>query len=306
MKVRIFTGFLFLFPLLFSCATLSPVGSASGRALSAASLETAAPEWLPFAAGETGGLFYCAGKILKPRLEFRALRVDLSRPELRVLINGGPGDSRAVSGGAGDGPGALPGVRVSRFVERNGLLAGVNATPFDIVTAKEGVMLSPAGIVVSDGRLVSARNGRFDALVFYSGGGAAIVPQSEIKGSDNIENAAGGFHQILRNGELTDRALNSKARHARSAAGLSKDAQILFLLVVDGRRPGSIGATEAETAFLLRRLGAKNGLNLDGGGSSALALRFPDGKTRIANTPSHGGIPGRERAVAVCLGIGLR
>ncbi|MDR2143537.1 MAG: phosphodiester glycosidase family protein [Treponema sp.] len=310
MRTRVFRGFLF-FPLsflLFSCATFSPVPS--GKA-PAASPGTVVPEWLPFAAGRTRGLFLCAGKILEPRLEFRALRVDLSSPELYILTSGGPGDSCAVSGeGGGSGNGgnarALPGVRVSRFAGRNGLLAAINATPFDTVTAREGVMLSPAGIVVSGGRLISAPNGRFDALVFCTGGGAAIVSQSGIAGPEGIENAAGGFHRILGNGELTGRALNSGSRHARSAAGLSDDARTLFLLVIDGRRPGSIGATEAETAVLLARLGAREGINLDGGGSSALALRFPDGKTRIANIPSHGGIPGRERAVAVCLGIGLR
>jgi hypothetical protein len=311
-NARDFAGLLFSFLLpllLFSCATFSPVEGAAERA-PAASPEGIIPEWLPFAEDRTGGLFYCAGKILKPRLEFRALRVDLSSPGLRILLSGDPDD--AVSGPGKDGAGAaqdgasLPAVRVSSFVGRNGLLAGINTTPFDIVTAREGVPLKPVGITLAGGRLLSAPDRQFDALVFYAAGGAAIVHQSEINSPEGIENAAGGFYQILKNGEFTAGALNSKPRHPRSAAGLSEDGRFLFLLVIDGRRPGSIGATEAETALLLRGLGAKEGLNLDGGGSSALALRFPDGKTRIVNTPIHGGIPGRERAVAACLGIGLR
>jgi hypothetical protein len=55
--------------------------------------------------------------------------------------------------------------------------------------------------------------------------------------------------------------------------------------------------------MVLRALGAGEGINLDGGGSTALALRYPDGKVRVANIPIHGGIPGTERAVAGCLGI---
>ncbi|MDR1637367.1 MAG: phosphodiester glycosidase family protein, partial [Treponema sp.] len=94
-------------------------------------------------------------------------------------------------------------------------------------------------------------------------------------------------------------------RSARSAAGLSGGGKILYLLAIDGKRPGSPGATEAETALILKRLGAAEGINLDGGGSSALALRFPGGETRLVNTPVHQIIPGRERAVAVCLGIGV-
>ena len=60
---------------------------------------------------------------------------------------------------------------------------------------------------------------------------------------------------------------------------------------------------DMETAMLLRALGAHDGINLDGGGSSSLALRYPDGKVRVANTPVHGGVPGRERAVAGCIGV---
>jgi hypothetical protein len=92
-------------------------------------------------------------------------------------------------------------------------------------------------------------------------------------------------------------------RHPRSAAGLSEDGKTLYLLVIDGRRLSSVGATEEELAMILKQLGAWNGLNLDGGGSSVLALRFPDGKVRAVNTPIHNRIPGMQRGVATCLGL---
>jgi len=57
--------------------------------------------------------------------------------------------------------------------------------------------------------------------------------------------------------------------------------------------------------MILLALGSWNGLNLDGGGSTALALRGADGKVRVVNTPVHSGIPGLERAVAGCLGIAV-
>jgi len=93
------------------------------------------------------------------------------------------------------------------------------------------------------------------------------------------------------------------ARHPRSAAGISPDGKFLYLLVIDGRQFKSIGSTEEETALLLRALGSAEAINFDGGGSSALALRYPDGKVRVVNTPIHKLIPGRERGVAGCLGI---
>ena len=51
---------------------------------------------------------------------------------------------------------------------------------------------------------------------------------------------------------------------ARVAVLLEK-TYVLYLLVVDGRRPGSVGATEVETALLLLSLGAESGLLMDGG-----------------------------------------
>jgi exopolysaccharide biosynthesis protein len=121
----------------------------------------------------------------------------------------------------------------------------------------------------------------------------------------------GGFFTVLRDGSITENAQQGQARHPRSAAGLSRDGSTLYLLVVDGRQFGSIGATEAELAAILNRLGACDGLNFDGGGSTALALRVPDGNStnksriRVVNTPIHNHIPGWERAVATCLGIRL-
>jgi exopolysaccharide biosynthesis protein len=97
--------------------------------------------------------------------------------------------------------------------------------------------------------------------------------------------------------------LNLTPRHPRSVAGISSNGRYLYLLVIDGRRLGSIGSTEAETALLLQVLGASEGINFDGGGSTALALLYPDGEVRVVNTPIHDQILGKERAVAGCLGI---
>ena len=241
------------------------------------------------------GLAYYAGRVSRPRLEFNALRVDLSHPELRILTAGG---------GGGSAGGQFLSVKVSTFVRSNNLAAGINALPFDPVSGREGEPRTNAGIVITGGVMVSPPHARFDALVFYADGSAAIISQSAIQSAEHISNAVGGFYRILENGELAPRALDSNARrHPRSAAGISPDGRYLYLLVIDGRRLGSVGGTEAETALLLRSLGASEGINFDGGGSTALALRYAGGKVRVVNTPVHGNIPGRERAVAGCLGI---
>ena len=112
----------------------------------------------------------------------------------------------------------------------------------------------------------------------------------------NIRQAIAGGPRLVRDGAVavTDIAEGfggsfSTARHPRTAAGVAADGS-LILLTVDGRQPRiSRGATLAETASLLLRFGAVNGVNWDGGGSTALAVRGG-----IVNSPSDGG----ERPVA--------
>jgi len=277
-----------------SCTTFSHVEGP------AESVEQVSPVWTL----QAPGLDYFAGKVLRPRIEFYALRVDLTAPNLRIVAYPG-GRSRV----------GFLSVRVSSFVRDNGLLAGINALPFDTVSGTEGEPRINIGLVISDGVTLSPPHKNFDALVFYKDGHAAIAAQSEISDhdSESIENAVGGFYRILEHGELVPRVLNSgdsagakHPRHPRSAAGISPDNKFLYLLVIDGRQFKSVGGTEAETALLLRALGATEGINFDGGGSSALVLRYPDGTVRVVNTPIHDQIPGRERAVAGCLGIGNR
>ncbi|MDR1445047.1 MAG: phosphodiester glycosidase family protein [Treponema sp.] len=267
-----------------------------------------------------------AGQTKKPRLEFWALKIELDPPggkaegnrRLRILIGAG----------SQNGDGGLPrfgyvsSTRVSSFVRDNGLAAGINTVPFDPSSAREGEERKVVGLGIAGGRLIAPPVPRYDALVFYEDGGAAIVNQGELAEPGNpggfadpagsagetgrkILHAAGGFHSILRDGELTGRAQRPGGpRYARSAAGLSSGGRILYLAVINGGRISGPGATEAETALILKQLGAQDVLNLDGGGSSALVLRFPDGQAAVLNTPVHAGIPGRERAVALCLGIG--
>jgi hypothetical protein len=279
---------------------------------------TPRPAWRPLA-GPPGDaaprLFYTAGRTGNPRLRFYVLKIDLDDPALDILVGAGTGAPARY--------GHVPSVRVSSFVRDRRLLAGINTVPFDPSSAREGEDRRVVGLGIAGGRLIAPPVPRYDALVFYRDGGAAIVNQGEIplpgaedgSGGDytgEILHAAGGFHCILRDGELTERARHRAAgpRYARSAVGLDSGGRTLYLAAIDGGLPGRRGATEAETALILKQIGARDVLNLDGGGSSALALRFPPGAAgggvRVVNTPSHRGLPGRERAVALCLGIGSR
>jgi Phosphodiester glycosidase len=130
-------------------------------------------------------------------------------------------------------------------------------------------------------------------------------------GSVRIEEFAGivgGGPRLLANGRVRLRAAAEgfaplsapwfyrsfvTGRHPRTLAGLRPDGTLL-LVTVDGRRPGwSAGATLPEAALLMRALGARDALNLDGGGSSAMTVRG-----RVVSRPSD---PSGERPVSDAL-----
>jgi hypothetical protein len=315
--------------LFLSCRTFSPVRERSVPPSVFGGIDAIVPRWAPRAEESGQGLAVFAGKLERPRLEFWALRADLNAPGLSVVVSG----PEPVGGEFRENH--MPAAPVSLFAERRGCAAAINAAPFSPVSAKTGEDRFIDGITVSKGVLVARPNPRFDALVFYGGAGAvdagaakaggnappgkraAILSQGELlpgrAGSEGMVDAVGGFLTVLREGVPVKRVLDQEAggnapRHPRSAAGLSPDGNTLYLLAVDGRRPGSVGATEAELARILKSLGASEGLNFDGGGSTALVLRSPGpagrrSRIRPVNIPIHRQVPGWERAVASCLGI---
>jgi exopolysaccharide biosynthesis protein len=73
--------------------------------------------------------------------------------------------------------------------------------------------------------------------------------------------------------------------NARTVIGLSRDARRLVLFTVD-RAGGSLGMTVGEAAeFLIAHYGVWEALNLDGGGSTSLAVQGRG----LLNVPSEGG-----------------
>jgi hypothetical protein len=71
------------------------------------------------------------------------------------------------------------------------------------------------------------------------------------------------------------------SRQPRTLAGVRADGSLVFV-TVDGRRSGwSAGVTLPEAARLMRSLGARDALNLDGGGSTSMVVRG-----ELVNRPS--------------------
>lgn len=88
----------------------------------------------------------------------------------------------------------------------------------------------------------------------------------------------------------------STDRHPRTAIGFSQDSTMLYLFVVDGRQSGfSVGMSLFELADYMLEWGVYNGINMDGGGSSAMVVR-----NAVKNSPSDSGV---ERSVSNALMI---
>ncbi|MGE5250602.1 MAG: phosphodiester glycosidase family protein [Bacteroidota bacterium] len=120
-----------------------------------------------------------------------------------------------------------------------------------------------------------------------------------------VFNAISGDRMLVLHGEAAP-GLDAAERDPRSAIGTNANGRWLYLVVVDGRQSlYSEGATFQELADILVGLGAETAMNLDGGGSSTLAVAGPDGQPVVLNSPIDSYIPGRERPVANHLGIFL-
>ncbi|WP_329239823.1 phosphodiester glycosidase family protein [Actinoallomurus sp. NBC_01490] len=162
-------------------------------------------------------------------------------------------------------------------------------------TATVGGGTIPPGTTVLAGREAGA-----DVLRRLRPGDHVSVTYG-LTGPARLRFAVGGF-AILRGGAPLP-GLDAVTSAARTAAGVSANGRHLYLVVVDGRSPAGRGATLADLARLLRRAGAHDAMDLDGGGSSTLVLRTPgEPAVSVRNAPS----AGAERAVANGVGVFVR
>ncbi|MFD7662633.1 phosphodiester glycosidase family protein [Streptomyces sp. NPDC059788] len=112
--------------------------------------------------------------------------------------------------------------------------------------------------------------------------------------------AVGGF-PIVRDEEPLS-GLDTVTPAVRTSAGVGAGGHRLLLLALDGA-PGRAGMTVRELADLMDRLGARDAVNLDGGGSSTLVTREPGSPgSTVRNHPSGGA----ERPVPNAIGVFAR
>lgn len=187
---------------------------------------------------------------------------------------------------------------VSEYARRNNALVAINADFFDEKRKPIGLSVGPCG--PWKGTADTERE-----AVFYSDGGRGRIQPSKEVLTDltGLEAAVSGWPilitgcEALTSEELPGSDAFTRKPHPRTALGLSRDRRRLYLVVADGRREGVPGLTLAELGeFMDETLDVCSGLNLDGGGSTAMWVAGC-----VVNVPSDK----RERVVANHIGIVL-
>ncbi len=167
------------------------------------------------------------------------------------------------------------------------VLAGVNAGFFNMETGE------PVEVSIIDGYKIKDTVLPKRYFVGVKKNGKVIMGDAEFyqRKKEQLKAALGGTPLLIKNGKIlpqSDRKF-STIRHPRTALGTINKRTVL-LVVVDGRQPQyGNGMPLKELAILMKTLGAKNAINLDGGGSTTLVSQSQRSKDwKIRNRPSGG------------------
>lgn len=166
------------------------------------------------------------------------------------------------------------GQMLNQFVQRNNAVAGINAGGFSY-SKRYGY--SPSGVVIIDGQIVAdnGSTGWGGGIIGFTNDNVLVLTKSSAQEavSMGIRDAVSFGPFLIVNGVSSQFKGNGGYGIApRTAIGQRKDG-IVLMLVIDGRRPGhSLGVDMVELTNIMKKYGAYNAANLDGGGSSSMAV----------------------------------
>lgn len=168
-----------------------------------------------------------------PSLAFSALRIDLEHPERDIFVT--PGNEAVDSGSVyvdADGRKKNFSSRTaSSFLEDFNCIAAINATPYFPFRIFKGFPQRAVGVVISDGILYSLSPEYAVFSLTEDKEMSFTEPPFNVENVSGVDQAAGGFFIILKDGENT--GFKGK-RNPLSIAGASRNGRYLFLAVIDG------------------------------------------------------------------------
>ena len=162
------------------------------------------------------------------------------------------------------------GYTLQEHIEKSGAIGGVNGGKYE---DKGGLGIGgwPEGIVIADGKLRNGYpNGTYDVYGFTNDN-VLVVGRMTGQQALNIgvRDAVSFGPTLIVNGVAAKYSGNSGGLNPRTAIGQREDGAVL-LLVIEGRKTSSMGATMADLIDVMKEYGAVNAANLDGGMSSAM------------------------------------
>lgn len=180
------------------------------------------------------------------------------------------------------------------------MVAAFNASPWSPWDRTPSPYASRLGLLISDGELISPVLKGRPSFIVYKDGKIEFRAVGEKDNIDNIFLAVTGFSTVLKDGKLQG---PKKGLAPRTGYGLAADSRYFYVAVIDGRQPDfSMGCATYEVGCILAYLGADNGVNMDGGGSSSFVIF--DSKSKKAKMLNHQPL-GRVRGVGSALGISI-
>lgn len=271
--------------------------------------------WVPLFRGidHATGTNTAGGGGFPDLMVMHCLRVDLTDPG--IILHASPRRTNWVSNGT-----ETSGYTCTNFLKINNLQVAINANQFAVPGSSqlppydlpEGTNFNVNGTLFSGGLLVSPQDSADDAatLAFTSNNVATYYPTNWPAASSNgIHTAVSGPYNILDHGvnigsNYIGNAANIHGLEPRTLYGLSQNKRYLFLMVIDGRQNGySVGCYDWEAAEWLKLVGAWEGANLDGGGSTCMAVMDSAGKPFTLNRETASLSIGRQRTVGAQFGI---
>jgi hypothetical protein len=230
-----------------------------------------------------------------------ALRIDLTDPDIRLRT------TPRVPTNYQNNSRETIGLTVSDFLVQNQLQAAVNANFFDFMGyyPPPGTAFNVYGLHIDQGVVVSTVTSPAQAasMIFGRSNTVVFIPNNyPQKPLTNAHTAVTGEVMLVLNG--TNRMTRDFDVQPRTVIGASANRQYLYLIAIDGRQPGySLGATLYECGQWLLLLGASDGINMDGGGSTVLAIADSTGGSIPLNSSSATASGNGERVVGSHLGI---
>ncbi len=183
---------------------------------------------------------------------------------------------------------------VSRAAAMTGAEIVVNGDGWGLPGVAKG---KPNSICYSDGRAIQTKRYGFRPWVNFSRDGRVSFNWRNPYG---LYNAVSGDRYLMAYGVFNIAIRDRQTKNARTVIGVDKSG-IVLLMVVDGWdvRPGyePQGLTFPEIGSVLAEFNCETAINLDGGGSSAMAIQG-----QIVNQPNDDGVF-EERAVVNHLAV---